>query len=488
MRRTKPVISKHVNDLFYGDNLDIMKKHIKDESVDLIYLDPPFNSNVNYNAIFKNGSREVESQIQAFNDTWKWGNESSKAFDEVMNIGGQVASILEAFRIALGENDMIAYLTMMAPRLIEMRRVLKPTGSIYLHCDPTASHYLKILMDSIFGVKNFRNELIWCYKKWSNAAAYFQKNHDDILFYTKSNNYIFNKIYEEKGEKDRNKWIEKGYYTTKMGDKKRLIVLDKNKSKKVIEEKNYDEIAYSKSSGILWYDWFEIPRINPMAKERIGYPTQKPLSLMERIIRASSNRGDVILDPFCGGGTTLHAAQKIGRKWIGIDITHVAVGIVETRLKDNFKDAKYRVYGDPKSLSDARKLCDDDKFQFEAWAVTRIKNMVPNQKQRGDKGIDGTARIRVSEKKYIKVIAQVKGGKTVNPSDIRDFRGTIERDKVDIGIFICLDHRKISNGIKKEAAAAGRFKFEEGFINFECPKIQIFSIRDYFKGRKPELP
>jgi len=340
-----------VNQLYYGDNLDILRRYIKDETVDLIYLDPPFNSKATYNVLFgeRNGS-QAAAQIKAFDDTWTWDESAARAYQETVEAGGKVSQAMQAFRMFLGDSNMLAYLAMMAPRLVELRRVLKPTGSIYLHCDPTASHYLKMLMDAAFGVGNFRNEIVWLH---SLGAAHrgdgFPSKHDTILYYSKSSECKFIKLRGEVTPQMNAKYShqdEDGRYMLSYGKK------------------------YYLKGGKQITDAWDIPTMAATAKERLGYPTQKPEALLERIIQASSNEGDLVLDPFCGSGTTVAVAQRLGRRWIGIDITHLAIGLMKHRLRDSFGDGvDYEVIGEPVSLPDAQALAESDPFQFQWWAL-----------------------------------------------------------------------------------------------------------------------
>jgi DNA modification methylase len=329
----------HVNKLYFGDNLDVLRDHVGDETVDLVYLDPPFNSNANYNVLFEAPSGEAsEAQVEAFRDTWHWGPNAALAYDDVMQQGGEVALVLSGLRKWLGENAMMAYLAMMAVRLIELHRALKKTGSLYLHCDPKASHYLKIILDAIFGKRgNYRNEIIWCYRKWSVAAGQFVRNHDDIHFLTKSTDeHTFNVQYTEPSKGTMKRW--KGQKQQAFFEKgvRKATSLDSEEARSPMP------------------DWWEISIINPNAAERVGYPTQKPLALLKRIIAASSNEGDVILDPFCGSGTTVDAAEELHRHWIGIDVTHYAVTLIESRIKKSHPAVKYSVHGRPTDIAGAR--------------------------------------------------------------------------------------------------------------------------------------
>lgn len=380
------VMMMETNVLYYGDNLEILRKYIPDNSVDLIYLDPPFNSKAAYNILFKEPTGEPsQAQITAFDDTWHWGEESERIFQEIiMRAPVNVAELITAFRNSIHQNDMMAYLTMMCIRLMELKRILKPTGSIYLHCDPTASHYLKITMDAIFGHENYRNEIIW---KRSDAkgdtgqgAKHFGRVNDTILFYTKSDENVFNSLY---GILNAN-YVERFYkYQDEDGRRYKLDNMLgpggaakgnpiyevmgisrywRYSSKRMQELIAAGRVIQTKPGTVPMYkryldeskgtpltsNWTDITHIRGWSNERLGYPTQKPESLLERIINASSNTGDIILDPFCGCGTALVAAQKLNRKWIGIDVTHLAIGIMKWRLDKIFPGIKYKVIGEPK--------------------------------------------------------------------------------------------------------------------------------------------
>ena len=455
-----------VDALYYGDNLHVLRDHIADESVDLIYLDPPFNSQANYNVLFRSPTGEQsKAQIEAFEDTWHWTIETEHAFDEVMTCGNtDAAEMLRAMRSFLGENDMMAYLTMMAVRLIEMRHKLKPTGSLYLHCDPKASHYLKILLDAVFGPRHLRNEIIWCYRKWSTKAGQFSRNHDVILFYSKGAESTFNQQYVHVSQGTMRRW---------RGKKQQAYFEDG-----VRRATSTDEEAKSPCP-----DWWNISILNPNSKERLSYPTQKPLDLLYRIIRASSNEGDIVLDPFCGCGTAVHAAQKLGRRWIGIDITHLAVSLIEKRLNDAFPGIEYEVHGTPKDLDGARDLANRDKYQFQWWAVSLV-NAVPygGKKKGADSGIDGLIYFKPDGKTTEKAIVSVKGGANVNVAMIRDLGHVVDRENAKMGMFITL--AEPTGPMKTEAVKAGFYETEYG----KFPKIQILTIEELFAGKKLQMP
>ena len=391
----------NMNTLYYGDNLQVLRKSIQNESVDLIYLDPPFNSQATYNVLFKAPTGEQsQAQIEAFKDTWHWNLHTENAFNEAMQSGNtEVAEMLRAMRSFLKENDMMAYITMMAIRLIESHRVLKPTGSLYLHCDPTASHYLKILLDAVFEARGFRTEISWRRQSAHNDAKQGRKQYgnvrDVIFFYTRSDDWTWNwlyTVYDESYIKDFYKFTEPG-----TGRRYRLSDLTgpggaakgnpsyevmgvtrywRYSKKKMQELINQGRVIQTKPGGVPAYkryldempgvalqnDWQDI--LPSSGGESLGYPTQKPLALLERIIQASTNEGDTVLDPFCGCGTAVHAAQKLQREWIGIDITHLAISLIEKRLKDAFPGMSFLVHGTPKRLGRSAGPCNEGQVSI----------------------------------------------------------------------------------------------------------------------------
>ena len=531
-----------MNTLYYGDNLDILQRYIKDESVDLVYLDPPFNSNANYNVLFaqKDGAQS-SAQIQAFEDTWQWDQNAIQTYTREVEKGGPVADALRAFNLILGDSNMMAYLTMMAPRLQELRRVLKPTGSLYLHCDPTASHYLKVLLDMVFGAENFRNEIIWKRTFAHGSPNRWGSIHDVIHFYTKSDAFLWNKVEQiydeeyikskyrysdEKGQKYRlvvltapgvtsgdsgKPW--KGYDPTKIGrhwavpqkplteilggrkeiltTQEQLDLLELNGfirwTKKSDGSIGSPEYKQPLTGGMPIQDMIvDIPPINSQAAERLGYPTQKPLALLERIINASSNPGDVVLDPFCGCGTAIAAAQKLGRNWIGIDITHLAIGLIKRRMEDAFGDAlKYEVIGEPTTVDDARTLAEQDKYQFQWWALGLVGARPADQKKGADHGIDGRLYFHDDNSgKTKQVILSVKGGQHVNVSHIRDLKGVLEREKAEIGVYISLE--EATKPMRAEAAEAGFYHSDTW--NRDYPKVQILTIAELLDGKQIDMP
>ena len=450
------------NNLFYGDNLDILRNHIQDNSIDLIYLDPPFNSKADYNILYKepDGSQS-KAQITAFGDTWHWTEETERTFQEIIDVApGKIVDMMNAFKGFIGANDIMAYLTMMCIRLIELRRALKDTGSIYLHCDPTASHYLKILMDAIFKEKNFRNEIVWWYETGGIPRNDFARKHDVILRYSKSDNYFFD--------------------ATSVMEKRSDEVLRRIASGTPGATRSEGEYRHPS-------DVWKIPAINAMAKERLGYPTQKPEALLEKIIKASSNEGDVVLDPFCGCGTALSVAQHLNRNWIGIDITHLAINLIKWRMKNQYNleaGKDYKVIGEPQDLSGAKALASQNRYQFQWWALSLIDARPYGDKKKGaDTGIDGFIHFNENNNIVKKVIVQVKSGNT-SVKDIRDLGHVVDREKAVIGIFITLGSP--TRPMKEESAKAGIYTFP--INNQKMPKIQILTIEEILNGKSPQVP
>ena len=452
------------NTLYYGDNLEILRKYIKDESVDLIYLDPPFNSNADYNIFFPDPvtGKKSEAQIMVFTDTWSWGLEAEKVFQEIVDTApGNIVNLMLALKSIFPKSSMLAYLTMMCVRVIELRRVLKDSGSIYLHCDTTASHYLKILMDTIFSPRNFRNEIVWCYNGPSSPKmTVFARRHDIILRYSKTENYVWN--VDDVREKYSENSISAFKSPSKLGGER----------SKYIEGGKYPN------------DWWIIPSLKN-TRERLHYPTQKPEKLLERIIKASSNEGDVVLDPFCGCGTTIAVAEKLKRNWIGIDVTSLATALIEHRFKKDktIGNVDYNVIGLPKDLLGAKKLASQSRYEFQWWALSLIGGKPPeyHRKKGADGGIDGYYFFN-DEGKTKKVIISVKSG-GVGVGDIRDLHGVVEREKAAMGFLIMLESP--TKPMIEEAVVKGFYT--DGFGN-KYPKTQILLIEELLKGKKPDTP
>jgi DNA modification methylase len=511
-----------VNYLYYGDNLAVLREHVKDETVDLVYLDPPFKSNQDYNVLFAEQSGEKSAaQIKAFEDTWRWDQGAAAAYEEVVERGGRVSQVMQAFRTFLGESDMLAYLAMMAPRLVELRRVLKPTGSIYLHCDPTASHYLKMLMDAVFGPQRFKNEIVW--KRTSshgNVSTAYGDVTDTLLYYSRGDKPTWNQIYTPYSQKHidtkftlkdkdgrlyttsdlRNPGVRpnltydyKGYKPHPNGwavsrekmeeyDRQGRLWFPPNKTGRIRLKRFLDESAGHRVQNL----WDDIPPINSQAQERLGYPTQKPEALLERIVRASSNEGDVVLDPFCGCGTAVAVAQRLNRQWIGIDITNLAITLIRHRLQTAYGGkAAYKVIGEPVSLPDAQALADQDKYQFQWWALGLVGARPVEQKKGADKGIDGRLYFHdeAEDGKTKQIILSVKGGGT-SVKDVRDLRGVIEREKAEIGVLVTMEEP--TKAMKAEAASAG-FYDSPGWKK-KFPRLQILTIEELLDGKKIDYP
>lgn len=467
--RCAVVASNKRNQLFYGDNLQILRNYIADESVDLVYLDPPFNSKQDFNVIFKeNDGKKSTSQELVFEDTWRWNEKANAMCRELVESGGRLADAIRALHTFLGNSDMMAYLVMIAPRLRELWRVLRPTGSIYLHCDPTASHYLKILMDAVFKPTCFRNEIIWSYRRWPSPAKHFQRMHDVLLFYAKSPDGpgTFNVSYEPNSPSYQKRF--KGL----------TQVLDpESKTRKLTVDKP--------SRGLPMRDVWDIKIIPGSGRERLGYPTQKPEALLERIISASTKEGHIVLDPFCGCGTAVAMAQKLGRRWIGIDITCLATAIIKHRLASAFGFGVFKdveVIGEPVTFSDAEALARDDKFGFQCWAVGRL-GVPPIEHRKGaDRGIDGRIYFHDDAGAPKQIIISVKGGEHIGPAFLRELRGVIERERAAMGIFVCL--REPTAEMKREARGAGEYKSLGGAF----PRVQIVTVNDIFADKPLNIP
>ena len=537
-----------MNQLYFGDNLTVLRESIPAASVDLVYLDPPFNSKATYNVLFKapNG-HDSDAQITAFEDTWHWGHQAEQEFDELLHQPNtRAAEMVRAFRQFLGENDMMAYLVMMANRLLELHRVLKPTGSLYLHCDPTASHYLKIVLDSIFGVDNFQNEIIWKRTSAHSSAKRYGPVHDVLLFYGRTGIRKWNQIFQpydqtyvdefythidEKGRKWRRSDLTgagvrhgetgspwRGIDVTAKGrhwawppevleemDKKGHIHWPAKPGGMPMLKRYLDEQKGMPAQDII----ADIPPMHNLSEERLGYPTQKPLALLERIIRASSNEGDLVLDPFCGCGTAVHAAQKLSRQWIGIDITHLAVSLIEKRMKDAFPGIQFEVHGTPKDAAGARALAGRDKYQFQWWACSLV-NAQPylGRKKGADSGVDGVlyfldgaAAARTEERPggivaevqapYAgapvtskKIVVSVKGGEHLHVAMIRDLVGVVEREKAEMGLFVSLVEP--TQPMRTEAAKAG-FYVSPYFPDRKYPRIQLLTVPGLLEQREHPL-
>ena len=515
------------NKLFYGDNLDVLGRHVADESVDLVYLDPPFNSNANYNVLFaERDGTQAAAQIKAFEDTWRWDEGAARAYADVVEAGGRVSQAMQAFRTFLGESDMLAYLAMMAPRLVELRRVLKSTGSLYLHCDPTASHYLKMLLDAVFGPSQFRNEIAWKRTNSRSTSGRWPRIHDVLLYYSKSISVF--KPMKVKGDQAKMPHTlitganGKKYQTyeltapgatqagdsgqpwrgfdpntygrhwannhAKMDEWDRVGLIHWPKVGKAggfprrRDRSQFDPQAREVIVGDVWTD---VDRINQAAKERLGYPTQKPEALLERILSASSNEGDVVLDPFCGCGTTIAAAQKLGRRWIGIDVTNLAITLIRHRLRDTHGDdieQAYQVIGEPVSVQDADALAAADPYQFQWWALGLVGARPAEGKKGADQGIDGRIYFHDGDTgKTKQIVISVKAGKLHAPY-VRDLRGVVEREQAALGVLLTLNAP--TKAMRTEAASGGFYASPWG----QHPRVQILTVGELLAGKKLDAP
>lgn len=503
------------NLLFYGDNLDVMRRHIAGESVDLVYLDPPFNSNQDYNVLFaeKDGSQSA-AQIQAFEDTWHWDQRAAYSYSEAVEAGGQIAQAMVAFRQLLGDSDMMAYLAMMAPRIVELHRVLKETGSVYVHCDTTASHYLKVLLDAVFEPKRFRNEIIWKRTSGHSDARRYGRVHDAILYYAKGDSAKWNQIYQPYDQA----YVDQ-YYRYRDPNGRRFM--SDNLSASGLQGGGYDyewkgirrvwrcpeetmnsleaqgRIFYTRNGiprrkryldeakGLPIQDvWTDLEALRSWHNERLGYPTQKPEAILERIILASSDEGDVVLDPFCGCGTTISAAQRLNRRWIGIDITHLAVALIKHRLTDVFgAEARFDVKGEPVTVDDATRLAVEDPYQFQWWALGLVGARPVEAKKGADRGIDGRLYFHDEgpKGKTKQVIFSVKAGK-ISVNFVRDLRGVIEREHAAIGVLISM--QAPTRPMRQEAAGAGFYDSAWG----KHPRIQLLTIEELLNGARVDMP
>lgn len=530
-----------MNKLYFGNNLPVLAQHVESASVDLVYLDPPFNSKAEYNVLYETPANQRETaQRSVFNDSWHWEEEAQACFEYVVAHGGASAAILNALRSALGRSDTMAYLAMMSARLLEIRRVLKPTGSLYLHCDPTASHYLKIILDAIYGPKNFRNEVVWKRTGAHGRAKRWGPIHDVLLFYTMSDKYTWNRTYQEYDDayldghynkKDKRgvfqdisltgpgrridassgapwkdtdptsggrhwelppdralpEWFvfPQGYAQMNVQD--RLDVLDDAEliywppRGKVPRFKRY--LAVGKGTPI--QDIItDIPPVNAASNERIGFPTQKPVALLRRIIEASSNAGDVVLDPFCGCGTTIHAAAQMNRNWVGIDVSYYGIRLIDRRVITNF-GPKYplEITGIPADLASAEALADTAPYGFQQWAVDELGCQMWNDGKKGaDGGIDGEMWFFAGPGSPGRLLVQVKAGRKTTVAPVREFRRVLDREQAQMGVFVTRSNPTAE--MRQEAADAGVFRI--GSATYQ--RLTLVSMEAWFAGQRPRLP
>lgn len=510
--------------IYYGDNLDILRQYIATESVDLVYLDPPFKSQQEYNVLFRTVRGEpAPAQVRAFSDTWRWDTAARATYERLLGdpaVPGKVSSMIEALYRFLGPSEMMAYLVMMTPRLLELHRVLKPTGSLYLHCDPAASHYLKVVLDTIFGPQNFRNEIIWKRAQpKAHVSMRFPRSHDVLLFYAKSDHATFRAPYRPHDPD----YVQKFYRHVEPGTGRRyrldnLANPNKNRPNLTYEfppgsgvvrvwrwtrermEKAWREgrIYIPPGGGVAQYKryldempgatvtdiWDDIEHLHGSHGERLGYETQKPIALLKRIIEASSNPGDLVLDPFCGCGTALVAAEELGRSWIGIDITYLAVDVMARRLRDHFPGISFEIRGQPRDVEGARALAQRDRFQFQVWAVSLLGGQPLDTERAGpDRGIDGFLTFQTGREEFERAIVQVKSGR-IGAAIVRDLRGTLERERAPLAILVTLEPP--TKEMRKEAADAGFYTVPA--TGEQIPRLQIITVEELLQGRRPQLP
>jgi site-specific DNA-methyltransferase (adenine-specific) len=522
--------------LCYGDNLDVLREHVASESVDLVYLDPPFNSQRNFNILFQEHDTESRAQIRAFEDCWRWDVAAEETFAALTGPGAEergvpakLVTLAEALRSFLGPSDMMAYLAMMAARLVELHRVLKPTGSIYLHCDPTASHYLKLLLDAIFGPERFLNEIIWRRTNVHGDAKHWPPLSDTLLFYSKGRTFTWNPpylpltmehveakygqreadgrryslsdmrspnprpnlMYEWEGHQPHPNGWAYSRETMERLDREGRIWYPNSKDKRPRLKRYLDE----RPGTLIGNIWTDIDPINSQAKERLGYATQKPLALLERIIQASSNEGDLVLDPFCGCGTAIHAAERLKRGWIGIDITHLAIALIRNRLTTAFPGIEFEVRGEPADPAGALSLAEADPYQFQWWALHLIGarpvgdggEAAGREGKKGrDRGIDGAIRFRDDPKAVAsqRVIVSVKAGRHLAPSMVRDLVGTVQREKAPIGVLFTM-HEPTAE-MRAEAAKAGQWTSPTWGRAYQ--RLQLITVEEAFAGKRVEYP
>jgi site-specific DNA-methyltransferase (adenine-specific) len=479
-----------MNKLFYGDNLEVLRRKIKDETVDLCYIDPPFNSKRNYFQIFNNIGGEDRAQAQAFTDTWTWDDHAIAGFSEILGNDGnrftaQTIELIKGLHKVLKEGSLLAYLIHMALRIVEIRRVLKPTGSFYLHCDPTASHYLKLVIDGIFvaGGGDFQNEIIWGYSIGGKSKTSFGRKHDVILFYTKSKN-------------DKHTFNEKGASIPRKPNSHMRVAIaeDGRECQEKTDSKTGKVYRYFLEDGKIAEDyWTDIQSLNREDRERMGYPTQKPEALLSRILKTSSNEGDTVLDAYCGCGTTIAVAERLKRKWIGIDITYQSVSLILRRLEGQFdKDALKNITldGVPQDMESACALANkkDDRVrkEFEKWAVLTYTNnrAIINEKKGADAGVDGVAYFKTGATENAKMILQVKSG-GVGRGDIAKLRGDMGREGAEMAALITLE--PATAPMQKEAKAAGVYFNPTMQKNYD--RIEIVTIKEIIEqNRRLELP
>jgi len=507
------------NTLYFGDNLQVLREQFPDESVDLVYLDPPFNSKRDYNYIYRDLSTDgATAQEQAFTDTWTMEGAAAE-YLEVTESNRPEGTLIDALHTVFGDTSLVAYLSVMALRLRELHRVLKPTGSLYLHCDDTAGHYLKLVLDAVFGLDNYRNDVVWQRFGAHNDAGRFGRVGDRILFYRRSEQATFNRVlvpHSEEHLRTRFKQVDElgrrfwpntclapggrgpryewnGHTRNWRFTRENMQALHDAgdlyySSTGVPYRKNYLDELEGQPAQDIWTD----VKMTKSGAERLGYPTQKPLALLERIIEASSNPGDLCLDPFCGCGTAVAAAQKLGRQWCGIDITSLAVTLIRERLSDHFPEV-YPTPGDvpvaglPKDVASAQMLFEKDPYDFQFWALTLVGATPPGGGKKGaDKGIDGLVSWHDGAGALQRAVVSVKGGKQVTVTQLKDLLATLSTQKAEVGLFVTL--HPPTKPMKELAALAGEYELATEFGALKFPRLQLLTIEELLDGKRPALP
>lgn len=470
------------NALYYGDNLEVLRRKIRDNTIDLCYIDPPFNSKRNYNQIYNNIGGEDRAQAQAFIDTWIYDDLAIAGHAEIIdNAEGrfqpQLVELIKGMSAVLGNGSLLAYLISMSLRITEIRRVLKPTGSFYLHCDPTASHYLKIVLDAIFvsAGGDFKNEIVWHYLKWSVEQPQYVSNHDTIFFYVKSAapNRVFNTHYMERSPATKRRF----------GNAK--IVSSHDASGQRLPSQTAGE-----SDGVALDDVWDISRVPPIKQL---YPTEKPPTLLDRIIRSSTNEGGIVLDAYCGCGTTIVVAEQLKRKWIGIDITYLSISLILRRLESTYGATildGITTDGIPRDMASANALANkkDDRLrkEFEKWALLTYTNnrAIVNDKKGAGAGIDGVAYFKTGKTENAKIVFQVKSG-GVKRGDIATLRGDMEREKAALAVLITLEEP--TGPMLREAKGIGQYNHEDMGRSYDT--ISIVTIKQIVEdGERLSIP
>ena len=454
-------LRRGVRRLHLGDNLEVMRG-MGSGSVDLVYLDPPFNSNKNYKIVFRGPSvLKPQAHLPAFEDVWVWDDTSEALYEELMReyLGGSISATVSGLLKVIGRDRLMAYLVNMTPRLVEIHRLLKSSGSVYLHCDPTASHYLKVIMDAVFGRDNFRNEIVWCYRGGGVPRRDFARKHDVILRFSKSEEYLFNLQYTEYSQASKDLVESRGG-----------VSID-------ARERDLERGAHMPD----W--WTDINSLQTWSPERTGYPTQKPARLLDRIIRSSSDEGDVVMDPFCGCGTTMVAAESLGRSWIGIDIEPMALSVLRDRFRRGKLNDDFEICGllptDVGDVAAWRELADSDPLRFERAVISQIPNCIPwrNLQDIGE-GIDGVVSFATALGGSFYAIVKVVGESTIDRSIVADLNRILDQrseDGVVAGVLIT--PRCVGGDILREAEGSGVIEIEDRVF----PRLSVLSLAECFR-------